>query len=101
MRVSDLHIVCPTGKHNWARQHAWLLVRFFPFPVGQTIYAHCTQNKSPTLTVRFQSLAILLLRSIIPLLSGVFGQMVARLSVFRSVGPLVAVVTLQQPRVFP
>ena len=30
------------ARHSWARQHAWLLLNFLPFPVGQTIYAHCT-----------------------------------------------------------
>ena len=30
------------ARHSWARQHAWLLLHFLPFPVGQTIYAHCT-----------------------------------------------------------
>ena len=29
------------ARHSWARQHAWLLLNFPPFPVGQTIYAHC------------------------------------------------------------
>ena len=37
----------PTGNgkkvsSSWAGQHAWLLLNSFPFPVGQTIYAHCT-----------------------------------------------------------
>ena len=27
---------------RWARQHAWLLLSFFPFTMGKTIYAHCT-----------------------------------------------------------
>ena len=30
------------ARHSWARQLAWLLLNFLPFPVGQTIYAHCT-----------------------------------------------------------
>ena len=30
------------GRNIWDRQHAWLLLSFSPFPVGQTIYAHCT-----------------------------------------------------------
>ena len=30
------------ARHSWARQHAWLLLNFLPFPVGQTIYAHCS-----------------------------------------------------------
>ena len=30
------------ARHSWARQHAWLLLNFPPFPVGQTIYAHCS-----------------------------------------------------------
>ena len=30
------------ARHSWAGQHAWLLLNLFPFPVGQTIYAHCT-----------------------------------------------------------
>ena len=30
------------ARHSWAGQHAWLLLNFFPMPVGQTIYAHCT-----------------------------------------------------------
>ena len=34
------------ARHSWARQHAWLLLNFLPFPVGQTIYAHCTTTKN-------------------------------------------------------
>ena len=30
------------ARHSWARRHAWLLLNLFLFPVGQTIYAHCT-----------------------------------------------------------
>ena len=30
------------ARHSWAWQHAWLLLHFFPFPVGQTIYSHGT-----------------------------------------------------------
>ena len=27
--------------HSWARQHAWLLLNFFPFPVGHPEHEHC------------------------------------------------------------
>ena len=41
---------CPTGngkklaaaRHSWARQHAWPLLSFFPFPVGHPMSAGCT-----------------------------------------------------------
>ena len=28
-------------RHSWARQQAWLLLRFFPFPVGHPMSAGC------------------------------------------------------------
>ena len=31
------------ARHSRARQLAWLLLSFFPFPLWQFIYAHCTQ----------------------------------------------------------
>ena len=30
------------ARHSWARQHAWLLLSFFPFPVGHPMSAGCT-----------------------------------------------------------
>ena len=35
------------ARHSWARQHAWLLLNLYPFPVGQTIYAHCSLISLP------------------------------------------------------
>ena len=29
------------ARHSWARQHAWLLLSFFSFPVGHPEYEHC------------------------------------------------------------
>ena len=29
------------ARHSWDRQHAWLLLRFFPFPVGHSEHEHC------------------------------------------------------------
>ena len=29
-------------RHSWARQYAWQLLRFFPFPVGHPEHKHCT-----------------------------------------------------------
>ena len=36
-----MEINSAAARHSWARQHAWVQLSFFPFPVGQTIYAHC------------------------------------------------------------
>ena len=30
------------ARHSWAWQNAWLLLRFFPFPVGSPVAAPCT-----------------------------------------------------------
>ena len=30
------------ARDIWTRQNAWQLLNFLPFPVGQTIYGHCT-----------------------------------------------------------
>ena len=30
------------ARHSWARQHAWMLLRFFPFPVGHPEHEHCS-----------------------------------------------------------
>ena len=48
--IQPADIGWPTGngkklsctRHNWARQQAWLLLRFFPFPVGHPMSAGCT-----------------------------------------------------------
>ena len=29
------------ARHSWARQHAWLLLNFFPFPVGHPPHPPC------------------------------------------------------------
>ena len=29
------------ARHSWARQHAWLLLYFFPFPVGHPPHPPC------------------------------------------------------------
>ena len=30
------------ARHGWARQHAWLLLSFFPFRVGHPEHEHCS-----------------------------------------------------------
>ena len=45
VQPADIGLPTENGKKlscSWARQQAWLLLSFYPFPVGQTIYAHCT-----------------------------------------------------------
>ena len=39
------------ARHSWERQHAWLLLRFFPFPVGHPEQEHCTctSDDKPTI----------------------------------------------------
>ena len=40
-----------TARHSWARQQAWLLLSFFPFPLGYPMSAGCTFDhifKHPT-----------------------------------------------------
>ena len=46
------------ARHSWARQHAWLLLNFLPFPVGQTIYAHCRQDISAAIIFEIIAIAI-------------------------------------------
>ena len=31
------------ARHSWARQHAWLLLNFFPFPMGHPEHEHCME----------------------------------------------------------
>ena len=38
------------GRHSWARQHTWLLLSFFPFPVGHPVAA---PGRPPTRPLRF------------------------------------------------
>ena len=42
------------ARHSWARQHAWLLLNFFPFPVGHPPHPPCTGLK----TIQRQSLLL-------------------------------------------
>ena len=32
-------------RHSWARQHAWLLLTFFPFPMGHPANPPCTAKE--------------------------------------------------------
>ena len=41
-----MEINLATAKHVARPTCAWLLLNFFPFPVGQTIYAHCTLRRA-------------------------------------------------------
>ena len=34
-----------TELHSWARQHAWLLLKLFPFPVGHPEHELCSQYR--------------------------------------------------------
>ena len=34
------------ARHSWARQHAWMLLSFFPFPVGHPEHEHCTATEA-------------------------------------------------------
>ena len=56
-KIQTLQCSCsgrPTGngkklsssQAQLGRQHAWLLLNSLPFPVGQTIYAHCKPMKA-------------------------------------------------------
>ena len=40
--------------HSWARQHAWVQLSFFPFPVGHPISAGCTRNVTEVTEVTVQ-----------------------------------------------
>ena len=51
----DMEINYAAARHSWARQHAWQLFNFFPFPVGHPEHEHCIlfmQGQISTVTKR-------------------------------------------------
>ena len=45
------------ARHIWARQHAWLLLSFFPFPVSHPMSAGCTHTACSLLAAHLHTIS--------------------------------------------
>ena len=49
VQPADIGLATENGKKlscSWARQQAWLLLSFYPFPVGHPMSADCTHGQT-------------------------------------------------------